>query len=196
MSSTVIILIVAAVLLIVALVIVFLAHRHRKAKRRRHLRDRFGPEYDRLVAATGNASGTERELEMREQRAAHFKIRALTRDEQEPLLKSWQLVQAEFVDNPNGSLAHADDLLGEVMSARGYPVQDFEQRAADLSVDHPVVVQHYYAAHAVALRHKKNGASTEDLRQAMIHYRALFEHLVSDVGPSAPIPDSVPHAAE
>jgi hypothetical protein len=195
-SSSLIILIVVAVLLIAALVIGFLAQRYRQAKRHRHLRDCFGPEYDRLLAATGSASATERELEMRERRAARFKIRALTRDEQERFLKTWQQVQAEFVDNPKSSLAHADDMLGEVMDARGYPVQDFEQRAADLSVDHPVVVQHYYAAHAIALRHKKGEASTEELRQAMIHYRALSEYLVSDGEPSAPIPDSVPHAAE
>jgi hypothetical protein len=105
-------------------------------------------------------------------------------------------VQAEFVDNPKASLAHADELLGEVMSARGYPVQDFEQRAADLSVDHPVVVQHYHAAHGIALRHRKGEATTEDLRQAMIHYRALFQELVSDVALATPLHAPVPHAAD
>ena len=100
----------------------------------------------------------------------------------------WQGVQTEFVDDPKASLAHADVLLGEVMSARGYPVKDFDQRAADLSVDHPVIVQHYHAAHDIALRHKSGQTTTEDLRQAMIHYRALFAELVAE--------PSQAHAAE
>ena len=194
MSSDTIFLIVAAILIIAAIVVAAILYYQREAQRRRHLRERFGPEYDRLVGTTGSSRAAERELVAREQRAAAFHIRSLSLEERTGFTGRWQQVQAEFVDNPKLSLAHADDLLGEVMSARGYPVRDFEQRAADLSVEHPVVVQHYHAAHAIALRHRKDQATTEDLRQAMIHYRALFQELVSDVAPATPL--HVPHAAE
>jgi hypothetical protein len=197
MSSNSILLIVLAAMVVVVLVIALVKYRQQQAMRHRRLRERFGPEYDRLVTVTGSASKAERELEARERRAALFKIRTLSREERERFLIRWQQVQAEFVDNPKSSLGHADDLLGQVMDARGYPVQDFEQRSADLSVDHPVIVQHYHAAHGIALSHKTGDTTTEDLRQAMIHYRALFEELVSDASPSsAPILANVPHAAE
>lgn len=194
MSSTVLFLIVAAVLIIAALIVAGVIYHQQQSRRRHYLRERFGPEYDRLVAATGSSRTAERELEARAQRAAAFHIRALSAEERAGFSTRWQQVQAEFVDNPKASLSHADDLLGEVMGARGYPVQDFEQRAADLSVDHPVVVQHYHAAHGIALRHRKGETTTEDLRQAMIHYRALFQELVSDAAPATPL--HVPHAAE
>ena len=194
MSSDTAFLIVAAGLIIAAIVVATILYYQREAQRRRHLRERFGPEYDRLVAATGSSRAAERELEQRERRAATLHIRPLPLEDQQAFTTRWQAVQAEFVDSPKTSLAHADELLGEVMNARGYPVQDFEQRAADLSVDHPVVVQHYHAAHGIALRHKKDQTTTEDLRQAMIHYRALFQELVSDTEPATPL--HVPHAAE
>lgn len=95
-------------------------------------------------------------------------------------IATWQSTQAEFVDDPREAAQRADALLGDVMAARGYPVSDFEQRAADLSVDHPLVVQHYRAGHAIALRHEQGEAGTEDLRQAMIHYRSLFDELVTE----------------
>ena len=196
MSSTAIFLIVAAALIIAALIVAAFIYHQQQNRRRHYLRERFGPEYDRLVAATGSSRTAERELEARAQRAAAFHIRTLSSEERASFITRWQQVQAEFVDNPKASLAHADDLLGEVMGARGYPVQDFEQRAADLSVDHPVVVQHYHAAHGIALRHRQGQTTTEDLRQAMIHYRALFEELVSDVATAAPLHAPVPHAAE
>jgi hypothetical protein len=196
MSSTAIFLVVAAVLIIAALVVAAVIYHQQQTRRRHYLRERFGPEYDRLIAATGSSRAAERELEARAQRAATFHLRTLSSEERAGFATRWQQVQAEFVDNPKASLAHADELLGEVMSARGYPVQDFEQRAADLSVDHPVVVQHYHAAHGIALRHRKGEATTEDLRQAMIHYRALFQELVSDVAPATPLHAPVPHAAE
>jgi hypothetical protein len=194
MSSDSIFLIVAAVLIIAAIVVGAVLYRQQQAQRRRHLREQFGPEYDRLVAATGSSRAAERELDARTQRAAAFHIRTLSPEERAGFTTRWQQVQAEFVDNPKASLAHADELLGEVMSTRGYPVQDFEQRAADLSVDHPVVVQHYHAAHGIALRHKKDQATTEDLRRAMIHYRTLFEELVSNAAPATPL--HISHAAE
>jgi hypothetical protein len=196
MSSGSIFLIVAAIVVIVAIVVATFIYYRQQAERRHRFRGRFGPEYDRLVAVLGSARAAERELEQRERRAATFHIRALPLEDREQFVTRWRQAQAEFVDNPKGSLAHADELLGEVMNARGYPVQDFEQRAADLSVDHPVVVQHYHAAHGIALRHKKGEATTEDLRQAMIHYRALFQELVDEAAPAAPLHPSVPHAAE
>lgn len=196
MSSTSIIPIVVAVIVVVLAIVIVIAlaiqSQRQAQRRRRNLRERFGPEYDRLIAATGSARAAERELEARERRAARFNIRTLSQEEQARFITRWQQVRAEFVDNPKDSLSHADDLLADVMNARGYPVQDFEQRSADLSVDHPIVVQHYHAAHGIALRHRKGETTTEDLRQAMIHYRALFEELVSDVPPSA----NIPHAAE
>src|SRR5579875_3312284 len=128
MSSTSVILIAVAVVIVVAIVITLIVHGQQKARRRRALRDRFGPEYDRLVATTGSAAAAERELEARQRRAARFAIRALSADERTRFTGRWQQIQAEFVDNPKVSLAHADDLLGEVMTARGYPVQDFDQR--------------------------------------------------------------------
>jgi len=194
MSSNSVLLIVLAAAIVVVLIIALVSYRRQQAKRHQRLRDRFGPEYDRLVTATGSAGKAERELEARQKRAARYKIRTLSGDEQVRFAARWQQVQAEFVDNPKVSLGHADDLLGEVMATRGYPVQDFEQRSADLSVDHPVVVQHYHDAHGIALRNKKDETTTEDLRQAMIHYRALFEELVSDA--PAPLPVTIPHAAE
>jgi FtsZ-interacting cell division protein ZipA len=196
MSSNTVILIAIAAIVVVAIIIALIVHGQQKAKRRRLLRDRFGPEYDRLVAATGSSAAAEKELEVRQKRAARLTIRTLSPEEQARFAARWQQVQAEFVDNPKASLGHADDLLAEVMTARGYPVQDFDQRSADLSVDHPVVVQHYHTAHAIALSHKKGEATTEDLRQAMIHYRALFEDLVSDTAPAAPVTVNIPHAAE
>lgn len=107
-------------------------------------------------------------------------IRPLEPADRARFTQSWQNVQAEFVDDPEGSIGHADALLAEVMSARGYPVSNFEQMSADISVDHPDVVQNYRAAHEIALRHERGNADTEDLRQAMIHYRSLFEELVDD----------------
>ena len=196
MSFNSIVLVVLAAIVVVVLVVALVIYRQKQAKRHRRLHERFGPEYDRLVTTTGSASAAERELEAREKRAARYKIRALSPDEQARFAAHWQQVQAEFVDNPKASLGHADDLLGQVMTARGYPVQDFEQRSADLSVDHPVIVQHYHAAHGIALRHKTGETTTEDLRQAMIHYRALFDELIADVSPSAPVPATIPHAAE
>ena len=193
MSSTSVILIVLAVIAVVAIIVAVAVYNQQRARRRRRLRERFGPEYDRLVAATGSAGAAERELEARQKRAARFNIRLLTHEERTNFVARWRLVQAEFVDDPKVSLGHADDLLGEVMNARGYPVQDFDQRSADLSVDHPVVVQHYHAAHGIALRHRKGETTTEDLRQAMIHYRALFEELVSEATPATA---GIPHAAE
>ncbi len=143
-SPTIVVAVAGIVLLVVVLIAYALYRKNRS--RTRHLKDRFGPEYDRVAGQTGVA-GAERQLQAREKRAATFAIRDLSAADRQRFADNWKNVQAEFVENPQASLAHADSLLGEVMGARGYPVGDFEQRAADLSVDHPVIVQHYHAAH-------------------------------------------------
>lgn len=149
-------------------------------RRSQQLQSRFGPEYERAVKDTGAKSKAEAELLQREKRVRSLSIRTLEREDRERFLASWQNVQAEFVDDPAASIGHADSLLAEVMSTRGYPVSDFEQMSADISVDHPGVVQNYRAGHEIALRDQKGDATTEELRQAMIHYRSLFEELVTD----------------
>ena len=140
------------------------------------LRQKFGPEYDRAVLTHG--SKAEAKLADREKRIEKLNIRDLDSMEHERYSKQWQAVQSRFVDSPKGAVAEADDLVSSVMKARGYPVSDFDQRAADVSVDHPRVVENYRSAHEIALRVGKDAATTEDLRTAMIHYRSLFEELV------------------
>jgi hypothetical protein len=175
MDPTIIIIIVLGVLVVVlAGVLLF---QQRKSKQ---IRSKFGPEYERAVEESGNKRRAETELQERERRVEKLSIRPLETAERERFIQEWHHVQAEFVDNPEAAIRHADALLEEVMSARGYPVSDFEQMAADISVDHPQVVQHYRTAHEIAVQHKRGGVETEDLRQAMIHYRALFEELVTD----------------
>lgn len=172
-------------LIIGLLVVVVLAlggllyfQRHRSDQ----LRSRFGQEYDRAVKDSGGTSKAEATLLEREKRVKSLSIRPLEPADRARFTKSWQDVQAEFVDDPEGSIGHADSLLADVMSARGYPVSDFEQISADISVDHPNVVQNYRTAHEIALKHERGQANTEDLRQAMIHYRSLFDDLVTDTG--------------
>src|SRR5271165_668381 len=142
------------------------------------LRQKFGPEYDRAVLTHGSERKAEAKLADREKRIEKLNIRDLDPMEHERYSKQWQAVQSRFVDSPKGAVAEADDLRSSVMKARGYPVSEFDQRAADISVDHPRLVEDYRSAHAIALRVGKNGATTEDLRTAMIHYRTLFEELV------------------
>ena len=155
-------------------------------RRSDHLRERFGSEYERQVQELGSRSKAEADLAEREKRVGKLTIQPLSPADQDRFLDRWTKVQATFVDDPERSVDYADALLAEVMSARGYPVSDFEQRAGDISVDHPNVVQHYRAGHDIALRHSRGEASTDDLRQALIHYRSLFEELVTE---RAPLPE-------
>ena len=175
--------IVAVVVVIAAIVIAALSWSRRR--RSDHLRDQFGPEYDRAVEAKGGRAKAEAELAEREKRVEKLDIRPLDASERRDFIDRWTEVQARFVDDPPRAVAFADALLGQVMKARGYPVTDFDQRAGDISVDHPIVVEHYHKAHDIALRHEKGEASTEDLRQAMIHYRALFDNLVGVQAPGS-----------
>ena len=168
--------IIAAIVVLVVVAIVVYVQRRRSEK----LRARFGPEYERSIAESGDRRRAEAQLEKRAERVEKYHLRPLTADDRSRFTEQWDRVHAHFVDAPAGAVAEADQLLGDIMATCGYPMGDFEQRAADISVDHPVVVQNYRSAHDIALRQAKGQATTEDLRRAMIHYRALFEDLVYD----------------
>lgn len=147
-------------------------------RRTQNLKERFGPEYDRAVQETDSQGHAEKELQKREQRVEQLNIRPLATSERDAFAERWRSAQAQFVDDPDGAIKEADHLVGELMQARGYPVGDFEQRSADISVDHPRVVANHRAAHEIALRNERGEADTETLRKAMVHYRALFEDLL------------------
>jgi hypothetical protein len=142
------------------------------------LQQKFGPEYQRAVQQQGSERKAEAKLADREKRVEKLNIRDLDPMEHERFLKRWESVQSRFVDSPKGAVTEADDLVSSLVKTRGYPVSDFDQRAADISVDHPRVVENYRSAHEIALRVGKDAATTEDLRTAMIHYCTLFEELV------------------
>ncbi|HKY82182.1 MAG TPA: hypothetical protein VJM09_12015 [Sphingobium sp.] len=166
------------VLFLVAGIIVLLVRNRHRA----NLRAKFGSEYTRTVEEIGSPRKAEAELHEREKRVAAFSLRPLSPQQVDMFTDAWIKVQTQFVDDPQGAVSRADVLLTEVMEVRGYPIVDFERRSADLSVDHPEVVQNYRSAHDIAIRHARGEADTEDLRQAMIHYRALFEELVHEEG--------------
>jgi hypothetical protein len=169
------------IIVVLAVVVVALgAMLFMQKQRSGQLQSRFGPEYDRALEETGDKRKAEAELQQREKRVRKLEIRALEAADRERFTTDWRDVQAEFVDDPLGAVTHADVLLQDVMRTRGYPVENFEQVAADISVDHPTVVQNYRSGHDIAVRHSRGEAGTEDLRQAMIHYRALFEELVDE----------------
>ena len=175
MDPKLIVLVVAVVLIIVVAVALYV---WKRKKTTTELRDRFGPEYDRAVRQHGSERKAEAKLTDRETRVEMLKIRDLDLAERERYLSQWKAVQSRFVDYPKGAVTEADELVCSLMQTRGYPVTDFDQRAADISVDHPRVVENYRSAHDIALRLGRGEASTEDLRTAMIHYRSLFDELV------------------
>ena len=146
-----------------------------KQRRTAQLREGFGPEYDRAVEEHGDQRAAESELRERRERRRTYDIRPLGATARDRYAERWRATQAQFVDQPASALSDADTLVAEVMRERGYPVEDFEQQAADVSVDHPEVVEHYRKAHAI---HTGSRASTEELREAMLHYRALFAELL------------------
>jgi len=169
----------AVIILVVVLVAVALAVFMLFQARSKKLRSRFGPEYDRVVKQRGSTLTAERELEHRAKRVENFRIHPLNEADRERFARDWRVTQEKFVDDPRGALAEADRLVHAAMKARGYPVAgEFDERAADLSVDHPRVVDHYRAGHDIAVRDERAPVSTEDLRLAMKHYRALFEDLL------------------
>ena len=166
--------------LAVIAVSVFAAWLYFRKRRTQKLRAQFGgAEYARAVEEGGTRREAEAGLRERAERVESLKIRELAPGDRARFVDSWSRIQARFVDGPGGAVTEADQLLGDVMSTRGYPVSDFEQRAADISVDHPLVMENYRSAHEIAVRQTRGLANTEDLRQAMIQYRTLFEELVS-----------------
>jgi FtsZ-interacting cell division protein ZipA len=174
-------LLIAIVVVIVLLALLaFFAGRQRRS---RQLKDRFGPEYDRTVERAGDQRAAESELLDRAERRQQLDIVPLDPEARTRYLEAWRNTQAQFVDAPAEATREADRLITSVMRDRGYPVDDFEQRAADISVDHPQVVDDYRAAHAIAAANDRSEASTEDLRQALVHYRSLFEELLEDRHP-------------
>jgi hypothetical protein len=168
------ILIAIAVVAVIAVLAALSLARRRSAG----LRRRFGPEYDHTVDAADSRRAAEAELSARERRRAELDIRPLDAAARERYADSWQRVQSDFVDSPAAAVSQADVLVLEVMRERGYPMDDFEQRAADVSVDHPTVVESYREGHRLSQLSASGDATTEDLRQAMQHYRRLFEELL------------------
>jgi hypothetical protein len=178
LSTTELWLIIVLAVIVVAGITAWLILRKRRTER---LRTQFGgTEYARAVKEGGSRRHAEAGLDERRERVESFHIRPLAAGDQARFVESWRRVQARFVDSPGGAVTDADQLLRDVMTTRGYPVSDFEQRAADISVDHPLVMENYRTAHDIALRQTRGQANTEDLRLAMIHYRTLFEELVGE----------------
>ena len=170
---------------LVALAVIVIAFVLTQKRRSDELRKKFGPEYERLVHQRGDIRHAESELSERVDRVRQLHINPITPEQRERFADAWRSDQARFVDDPKAAVVEADRLVADLMQVRGYPVGDFEQRAADVSVDHPHVVQNYRVAHDIAVRERRGEASTEDLRVAMVHYRALFEDLL-ETEPEAP----------
>jgi FtsZ-interacting cell division protein ZipA len=166
---------IAIALVAVLAVVVWQALARRRTGR---LQQRFGPEYDRTLSTADSKRDAEAELQEREERRQQLEIRPLSQAAHDRYLQRWQNVQGQFVDDPRGAVANADSLIQSVMAERGYPVEDFDQRAADVSVDYPQVVENYRRGHRLAQASADGSDSTEDLRQAMRHYRALFDELL------------------
>jgi len=179
-------LILAAVLIVALIAVAAWASAQRRRKESLRLQQRFGPEYVRLVNEVGR-SKAEAELAAREKRVETLDIVPLSTADATKFRQAWTAIQARFVDDPQTSVVEADHLVYDLMAKRGYPMGDFERRAADISVDHPSVVSNYRAARAIALRDERSEATTEELRKAVVHYRALFQELleVSDSDPRA-----------
>lgn len=169
--------VIAIVALVVIGVLVWLAINKQRSGQ---LREVFGPEYDRTVEESEDRRAAESELLERQKRVEEFEIRPLDPAERTRFASRWIAVQSRFVDDPKSALEEADELVTEVMSERGYPMDDFDQRAADVSVDHPRVVEDYRAAHGISERVGSNDATTEDMRQALVHYRSLFSELLEE----------------
>lgn len=179
-TSTIVILVLAVVAILAIAAAVWFYIQKQQTNR---LRSKFGPEYDRAVRSEGDAKRAEHVLEERQKRVEKLNIKSLNPSERDDFARAWEQEQARFVDDPSTAVNNADRLVQRVMEARGYPVTDFEQRVADVSVDHPVVVQNYRAAHDIAARSQTQKVSTEELRKALIHYRALFADLLDNRDP-------------
>jgi hypothetical protein len=175
MDARILIPIAAVIVIFVIVAVAFIVRRRRSEQ----LKRRFGPEYDRTVLEQhGDARVAEAALAEREKRVEKFPLRALSAVDREAYAVEWSAVQRRFVDDPSAAVGSADRLVGRAMIDRGYPMSNFEQQAADISVSYPVVVQNYRAGHEIVMRHADGHATTEELRQAMIHYRTLFDELL------------------
>jgi hypothetical protein len=191
MSPTLTIVLIIVVLVVIAAIVYGV-----QAGRRKKLQSTFGPEYDRAVEDTGSRTEAEKELRERERRHADLELKPLSPESQARYAADWEEVQLQFVDNPAEAVGTADDLVTRLITERGYPTRDYEDRLADLSVEHASTLQHYRDAHAISERNRAGEASTEDLRQALVHYRALFADLLG----TDPVPGSdtvrTAHSAE
>ena len=176
------IIVAAVVIALLALAAWFFSHKKRQSERLQH---RFGPEYGRAVGELGGRTKAESELKAREKRVEHLTITPLAPAEAARFSQAWSALQGRFVDNPKGVVVQADELVRELMLKRGYPMGDFERRAADISVDHPAVVENYRAAQAIAVRDERGEADTEELRKAVVHYRVLFDDML-EIGTAKP----------
>jgi hypothetical protein len=190
MSPTLTIVLIIIVLVVIAAIVYGV-----QASRRKKLQSTFGPEYDRAVADTGNRTEAEKELREREKRHAELELKPLSPESQARYSADWEEVQLKFVDDPGEAVGTADDLVTRLITERGYPTRDYEDRLADLSVEHARTLGHYRDAHEISERNRVGSASTEDLRQALVHYRALFADLLgTDPVASSTDHDSAPVA--
>ena len=178
-STTMLVLVVIGVLVVLGLIGAVVS----RMQRTRRLQERFGPEYDRTINEVGDKRQAERELENRLEHVKKLDIRPLSADEMDRFTAEWQVTQAEFVDAPLAAIRKADQLLSEVMKTRGYPTEDFEQGVADISVDYPDLVVDHRGLHLIATRGNQEDVTTEEMRKAMLHARALFEKLVKNERP-------------
>jgi hypothetical protein len=170
--------IVTAIVIVVAVLIIAGVIFYTRGNRSAKLKQKFGPEYDRVVSQHGDPKLAENVLAERERRVSNLKLRTLPEAERERYMHQWMFVQKQFVDDPRGAVNEADRLVTDVMNSRGYPMSEFAQRADDISVHYPETVGDYRAAHDIVLRHAKGQSTTEDLRRAMVHFRSLFDELL------------------
>jgi hypothetical protein len=177
MSPTYIIIAVVAILVIMGAIMAPMFARRRKSQK---FQNKYGPEYDRTVESAGNEKKAQAELNGRQKHVDTLNIRPLSVSERERYQAEWTAIQAKFVDQPGQATVEADHLIMEVMKVRAYPVSDFDQRAADISVNYPTLVSNYRAAREIAIKNEQQTATTEELRQAMIHYRSLFDELLKE----------------
>ena len=179
MDTRTLALIVSGVVVLIVIAALLAMRKHKSAQ----LKEHFGPEYDRVAQEQGDARHAEAVLSQREKRVEKLSIHSLPGFQREGYLQEWMAVQRRFVDDPSAAVTEADSLVTAVMTARGYPMSDFEQRAADISVNYPTVVHNYRSAREIVLRHAKGHSSTEDLRQAIVCYRSLLEELLDSPKP-------------
>lgn len=174
--------VIAVIVLLIVVLLVLIAQIAARRKKTAHLKETFGSEYQRAVNETGQQRAAEDELLARQRKREKLDIIPLSRQARDRYATRWQTVQTAFVDNPSSAVRDADELISEVMRERGYPIDDFDQRAADISVDHPDVAENYRAAHRIHLSQREHEIGTEEQRQAFVHYRALFDKLLAADG--------------